>query len=153
MEDKYNPPALCGVSCLYIKVVSEMGGTGFVGVGRCPAETDGSAMATSYLSKYSYLGLALASGQECELDTLLAHKNKEAVKYIVIFIFFFTSEILHKALFLPVAISYSLDCREEDPNFMHFSIISLYSCDHQVVVMFLFLVAACRDLIKRRNSL
>lgn len=57
-----------------------MGGTGFVGVGHCPAETDGSAMATQYLSKYCYLGLALAFGQECQLDTLCVHGNKEGAK-------------------------------------------------------------------------
>lgn len=75
--------------CLYVEVVSKMGGTGFVGVGHCPAEPDGSAMATYYLSKCCYLGLALPSGEECELDTLLTHENKEAVKHIVIFIYFY----------------------------------------------------------------
>lgn len=67
------------------EAVSKMGGTGFVGVGRCPAETDGSEIATWYLSKYSYRGLALVSGQQCELDMLRAHTNKEAVKYFEIF--------------------------------------------------------------------
>ena len=46
--------------CLCIEVVSRMGGTGFAGVGHCPAETDGSARAAWCLSKYCYLGLALS---------------------------------------------------------------------------------------------
>lgn len=69
------------------EAVSKMGGTGFVGVGRCPAGTDGSEIAAWYLSKYSYRGLAPVSGQQGELDMLGAHTNKEAVKYFVIFFF------------------------------------------------------------------
>lgn len=69
------------------EAVSKMGGTGFVGVGRCPAGTDGSEIAAWYLSKYSYRGLAPVSGQQGELDMLSAHTNKEAVKYFVIFFF------------------------------------------------------------------
>lgn len=138
--------------CLYVKVVDQMGGTGFGGQGHCPAGADGSAVATECLSEYCYLGLAPASGQEHELDVLRLHEDKEADKHFVIFIYLFLIKFGIKFSFHQLKSS-SLDYREEDPNFMHFSIIPLHSCDQQVVTIFLFLVAACRDLIKRRNSL